>query len=69
MCQSIKVLRSVDSPATDEKVRAAALQFVRRISGSRKPSQVNTVAFESAIDEIALTSRHLLESLATAVAR
>jgi len=68
MCRSIKVLRSADTPATDEDVRAAALQFVRKISGYRKPSQANTAAFESAIDEITLTSRQLLESLTTAVA-
>ena len=69
MCRSIKVLRSADTPATDEEVRAAALQFVRKISGYRKRSQVDTIAFESAIDEIALTSRHLLGSLTAAVAR
>jgi hypothetical protein len=69
MCRSIKVLRSADTPATDEEVQAAALQFVRKISGYRKPSQANTVAFESAIDEIALASRRLLGSLTMAVAR
>ena len=69
MCRSIKVLRSADTPATDEEIQAAALQFVRKISGYRKPSQANTVAFDSAIDEIALVSRRLLGSLTMAVAR
>jgi hypothetical protein len=62
-------MRSADTPATDEEVRAATLQFVRKISGYRKPLQVNILAFDSSIDEIALTSRHLLASRATAVAR
>ena len=63
MCRSIKTLRRADTPATDEEVHAAALQFVRKISGYRKPSRANDEAFNRAVDEIALTSRALLESL------
>ena len=65
MCRSIKTLRSADTLATDEDVRAAALQFVRKISGYRKPSQVNTSAFEAAVHEIAAASHRLLISLYT----
>ena len=63
MCRSIKTLRQTDAPATNEEVHAAALQFVRKISGYRKPSRANEQAFNRAVDEIALTSRALLESL------
>ena len=57
MCRSIVTLRRPDEPATDEEVRAAALQFVRKISGYRKPSQRNEAAFEAAVDDIAAVSR------------
>ncbi len=67
MCRSIKTLRRPDSPATDEEVQAAALQFVRKISGYRTPSRANGEAFSSAVDEIALASRRLLASLKTRV--
>ena len=63
MCRSIKMLRRSETSATDEEVHAAALQFVRKISGYRKPSRANEEAFNRAVDEIALTSRALLESL------
>lgn len=63
MCRSIKTLRRPDAPATDEEIHAAALQFVRKISGYRKPSRANDQAFNQAVDEIASTSRRLLESL------
>ena len=63
MCRSIKTLRRSDAPATNEELRAAALQFVRKISGYRKPSRANEQAFNQAVDEIALSSRTLLESL------
>ena len=63
MCRSIKTLRRVDEPATDEELHAAALQFVRKISGYRKPSRINEQAFNAAVQEIALSSRALLESL------
>ena len=65
MCRSIRQLRSVEHPATDEDIRAAALQFVRKISGYRAPSRVNTPAFDQAVDDIASISRTLLRSLRT----
>jgi len=63
MCRSIKVLRSSEETATDNETRAAALQYVRKISGYRKPSKANEAVFEQAVDEIAATSQHLLDSL------
>jgi hypothetical protein len=63
MCRSIKTLRRPDEPATDEEIRAAALQFVRKVSGYRAPSKANTAAFEEAVDEVAEASRRLLTSL------
>jgi hypothetical protein len=65
MCRSIKTLRRADEPATEEEIRAAALQFVRKVSGYRVPSRVNEAAFQTALDEIAEASRNLLESLKT----
>jgi hypothetical protein len=61
MCRSIKTLRTLDVPADDDEVRAAALQFVRKVSGYRKPSPANEAAFNAAVEEIAHASRHLLE--------
>lgn len=61
MCRSIKTLRG--TPATDEEVRAAALQFVRKVSGYRQPSQRNAEAFGRAVDEIADASRRMLAAL------
>ncbi len=63
MCRSIKVLRNADNQPSDQEVQEAALQFVRKISGYRHPSQANTVAFQAAVDEIAAASRNLLLSL------
>lgn len=63
MCRSIKTLRSADQPATEEEIRAAALQFVRKVSGYRKPSRVNEAAFNGAVDEITDASARLLDSL------
>jgi hypothetical protein len=63
MCRSIKVLRNPANQPADTEVRLAALQFVRKISGYRSPSQANFVAFETAVDEIAAASRNLLNSL------
>lgn len=63
MCRSIKTLRQPDASAADEDVRAAALQYVRKISGYRKPSRVNEQAFNRAVDDIAAASRLLLDSL------
>ena len=64
MCRSIKVLRNPESPATDEDVEAAALQFVRKISGYRQPSRANAEAFDAAVAEVADASRRLLSQLA-----
>ncbi len=63
MCRSIKTLRRRDETATDEEVRAAALQFVRKISGYRVPSRVNETVFDGAVDEIASVSQRLLAAL------
>jgi hypothetical protein len=65
MCRSIKTLRRLDGPATDEEIRAAALQFVRKISGYRQPSRANEKAFNEAVDKVAGSSRRLLASLKT----
>jgi hypothetical protein len=65
MCRNIKTLYNFEPPATDEEVRAASLQFVRKISGSTKPSKANEVAFARAIESVALASRELLDSLVT----
>ena len=65
MCRNIKTLFNFEPPATDDEIRAAALQFVRKVSGSTKPSQVNEAAFASAVDEITLTTRNLLTELTT----
>lgn len=64
MCRSIKQLRDAEIPATDEEIRAAALQFVRKVSGYRKPSKVNEETFERAVEEVAETTKKLLEGLA-----
>jgi hypothetical protein len=63
MCRSIKRLRGPDGPATEDEVREAALQFVRKVSGFREPSHRNAEAFEVAIDEVAAASRRLLHAL------
>jgi hypothetical protein len=63
MCRSIQTLRRPDSLATDEEIRAAALQFVRKVSGYRHPSRVNAPAFDAAVDEISRASRQLLEAV------
>ena len=63
MCRSIKTLRRPDGQPTDEELRAAALQFVRKVSGYRKPSRANQVAFDKAVDEIAASTQALLDAL------
>ena len=63
MCRSIKILRNIEPQASDIEVREAALQFVRKISGYRHPSQANTEVFEKAVEEISLISRQFLGSL------
>ena len=64
MCRSIKTLRRAEIEATDAEVAAAALQFVRKVSGYRQPSMRNRAAFEAAVAEIATSSQHLLDALA-----
>ncbi len=65
MCRNIKTLFNFDPPATDEEVRAASLQFVRKLSGFTKPSKANEAAFQRAIDEVAVVAGKLLDSLVT----
>ena len=65
MCRSIKQLRNAEVPATEEEIRAAALQFVRKVSGYRKPSKVNEEAFERAVEEVAEATQKLLNELST----
>ena len=65
MCRNIKQLHNFAPPATDEEIRAAAIQFVRKVSGFNKPSAVNSEAFDAAVEEITLTSKNLLDSLVT----
>ena len=65
MCRNIKILFNFEPPVTDDEVRAAALQFVRKISGFNKPSQANETTFQAAVEEITLVSRRLLYSLET----
>jgi hypothetical protein len=66
MCRNIKTLFNFDPPATDEEIRAASLQFVRKLSGFNKPSKANEAAFDRAIDETAAVARRLIDSLTTA---
>ena len=65
MCRNIRTLHNFDPPASDEEIRAAALQYVRKISGYTKPSRANAEAFEQAIDEVAAVSTKLLDRLVT----
>ena len=65
MCRNIRTLHNFDPPATDAEVRASALQFVRKLSGSTHPSKANQIAFERAVDKVAAAARELLDSLVT----
>jgi len=65
MCRNIRTLFNFDPPATDDEVRAAAVQFVRKLSGFTRPSQANAAAFEQAVDEVAAVARRLIDSLVT----
>jgi hypothetical protein len=65
MCRSIKQLRNAEIPATEEEIRAAALQFVRKVSGYRKPSKVNQAAFDQAVEEVTQVTQRLLGHLNT----
>ncbi|HBY60984.1 MAG TPA: DUF2277 domain-containing protein [Solibacterales bacterium] len=69
MCRNIRPLFNFDPPATAEEVRAAALQFVRKISGFQKPSKANEAAFAAAVDEVASVATRLMEGLETAAPR
>ena len=65
MCRNIRQLHNFEPPATSEEVRAAALQYVRKVSGSTKPSQANQAAFERAVEQVAHITEHLLADLVT----
>jgi hypothetical protein len=65
MCRNIKLLYNFEPPATDDEIRAAALQFVRKVSGFNRPSQANEAAFERGVDQVAKAARALLASLVT----
>ena len=68
MCRNIKTLFNFDPPATDEEIRAASLQFVRKLSGFTAPSKANEAAFNRAIEETAAVARRLIDSLSTSAA-
>ena len=65
MCRNIKILFNFEPPATDDEIRAASLQFVRKLSGFTKPSKSNEAAFDLAVEEVAKTARVLIDSLVT----
>lgn len=65
MCRSIKMLHNFAPPATEEEVRAASLQFVRKLSGSTRPSKANEPAFDRAVEQVAQAARELLDALVT----
>jgi hypothetical protein len=66
MCRNIRTLHNFDPPATDEEIRASALQYVRKVSGFNRPSHANAAAFEHAVDAVTAISTELLEALVTA---
>ena len=65
MCRNIKTLANFQPPATDDEIRASALQFVRKLSGMNRPSQVNQAAFDRAVDEVTTAAQNLVRSLRT----
>lgn len=65
MCRNIKTLANFEPPATDDEIRASALQFVRKLSGATRPSRVNEAAFNRAVDEVTATAHRLIHSLHT----
>jgi hypothetical protein len=65
MCRNIRTLHNFEPPATDEEIRASALQFVRKLSGTTRPSKANEIAFNDAVDRVAEVARELLDSLVT----
>lgn len=68
MCRNIRTLANFDPPATDEEIRASALQFVRKLSGSTQPSHANEAVFQQAVEEVTATARRLIDSLETRAA-
>ena len=68
MCRNIKTLANFEPPATEDEIRASALQFVRKLSGTTRPSRANEAAFNRAVDEVADAARRLVQSLETAAA-
>jgi hypothetical protein len=68
MCRNIKILYNFEPPTTEDEVHAASLQYVRKVSGMQKPSQVNEAAFERAVEEVARATQHLLAELVTPAA-
>lgn len=68
MCRSIRTLHNFEPPATDEEVQAAALQYVRKIAGTARPSRANQAAFDLAVDQVAASTRALVDSLVTSAA-
>jgi len=66
MCRNIRTLFNFEPPATDEEIRASALQFVRKLSGTTRPSHANQAAFDRAVEEVAAAARRLIDSLETA---
>ncbi len=65
MCRNIRTLFNFDPPATDEEIRAASIQFVRKLSGFTNPSKANEPAFDRAVDDVAMVARRLIDSLVT----
>ena len=65
MCRNIKTLANFDPPATEDEIRASALQFVRKLSGTTKPSRANEAAFNAAVEEVTVAARRLIGSLET----
>jgi len=65
MCRNIKTLANFEPPATDDEIRASALQFVRKLSGTTRPSRANEAAFDLAVDEVTVVARRLIHSLQT----
>jgi hypothetical protein len=68
MCRNIRTLFNFDPPATDEEIRAASVQFVRKLSGFTRPSQANQEAFDRAVDDVAGVARRMIDSLVTTAA-
>ena len=68
MCRNIRTLHNFDPPASEDEIRAAALQYVRKVSGQTKPSRANEAVFDRAVDEVAAATRALLDELVTAAA-